>query len=306
MWNHLKKNHPPIFQKLSTSKKNCAKPEQPKLNSFSQYPQGSKENISLNRAVVDFVAGGLHSFNIVNEPNFIKMLGKLNKRYKVPSSQTIRTTAFDKRFDEIKDSLQNELNRLPEKHTINLTTDGWSSNDKQKSKYNSLTATYFDPIEKIHQTHVLAITPSTVSNTSEFILSEIVKALEGFDLQAKKFVYNLTTDTAAPMVKLAKITKGPNHTGWFKINRWLGCVGHRLHLVVTEALKVSGIRISTTKARDFTTKYTRNGQMRKQILWVTKPIKTYKSSLGDQTYKEYIFNINKLITNLYSRVVNSS
>ena len=67
------------------------------------------------------------------------------------------------------------------------------------------------------------------------------------------------------MVKLAKLTKGPNYNGWFRINRWLGCVGHRLHLVVTEALKVSGIRISTTKVGDFATKYTRNGQMRKQM-----------------------------------------
>ena len=58
---------------------------------------------------------------------------------------------------------------------------------------------------------MLPITPSTVSSTSEFILSEVVKTLEGFDLQAKNFVYNLTTDTAASMVKLAKLTKGPNY-----------------------------------------------------------------------------------------------
>ena len=68
---------------------------------------GPKENITLNKAVVYFVAGGFNSFDIVNEPNFAKLLGRLNIRYKVPSSQTIRTTAFVKRYEEIKESLQN-------------------------------------------------------------------------------------------------------------------------------------------------------------------------------------------------------
>ena len=88
---------------------------------------------------------------------------------------------------------------------------------------------------------------------------KIVKALVGFNLQSKNLIYSLTTDTTAPVIKLAKITKRQNYTGWFKINRWLGCIAYRLRLVVTEALKNSDIRISTTKARDFTTKYTRNG-----------------------------------------------
>ena len=65
---------------------------------------------------------------------------------------------------------------------------------------------------------MLATTPSTVSNTSEFNLSEVVKALEGLTYKRKNLVYNLTTDTSAPMVKLAKITKGPNYTRWFKID----------------------------------------------------------------------------------------
>ena len=45
--------------------------------------------------------------------------------------------------------------------------------------------------------------------TSENTLNEIVKILEKFELQNKKFVYNLTTDTASVMTKLIKLVISP-------------------------------------------------------------------------------------------------
>ena len=89
--------------------------------------------------------------------------------------------------------------------------------------------------------------------------------MERFGLQHKNFSYTLTTDTASTMTKLSKLASKSSYTGWLKFEHWIGCVAHRMHLVVSNSLKDTQIKIVIDKVRSFTTKYARNGKLRGEM-----------------------------------------
>ena len=200
MWQHLKIAHPTLHDILKKPKDIA--PKQPKLiQEF--YPLGSSRHQFLNKFVINFVCAGLHPFSIVDEPHFRSLINAIDPKYKLPSRKTVSDNLLDIRYNEVIANFKNILQKLPENHQIAITTDGWSSNDKNKSKYNSLTCQFFDS-SRI-RSFTLGIKGSTFSQNSQNILSEIQAMLAPYDLESKKFEYFLITDTAAPMKKLMKL-----------------------------------------------------------------------------------------------------
>ena len=57
----------------------------------------------------------------------------------------------------------------------------------------------------------------------------------------------------------------PEYDGWFYINKWVGCICHKLHLVVSLSAKDSLLKKSLKDARDLTTMYSRNGTLRQEL-----------------------------------------
>lgn len=270
LWLHLQSNHNQLYTKLQDSKK--PKPQtsvQTKLSDHNTYPTGSKEHKDFVRQIVIFIVTGFHSFRIVDEPQFRILLSNLNKRFVVPSSQTIRTTAFEACYKDTVEEMCEIFAKLPPRTLIHLTTDGWNSNDKFKSKYNSLTATFYEEHNESYRTLVLGISPSTTSNTAEFILAELVQIMERYRIQTGHFEFTLTTDTASVMKKLAKLTNTDIYNGWFKVSHWFGCIGHRLHLAITRGQKGTTIYEAVAKAREFTSKYSRNSSLRSDLSSLT-------------------------------------
>ena len=155
--------------------------------------------------LLDFIIAGKHSFNIAEESYFKKFVECLNPKFDIPCEKTIRTSLLEKRYDEVVKKLTEIIKLLSSGQTISLTTDGWTSRDRLRSKYNSLTMSFFDKDAKKRLTYALGISPSTVSQTSEFLLSEIVKILERYEMQEKNFKFVLTTDTANVMKGIPKI-----------------------------------------------------------------------------------------------------
>lgn len=149
--------------------------------------------------------GGYHSFNVVEQPKFKQFVQELDPKYSLPSEKTVRTTLLDTKFEEIMTKIKNTIDTMPNNTTVCLTTDGWASRDRNLSKYNSLTMTFINPNEHQKETITFGIAPSTCSQTAENCLASITEILERYNMQEKKFIYYLTTDTAAVMQKIIKI-----------------------------------------------------------------------------------------------------
>ena len=61
------------------------------------------------------------------------------------SSITVFICPPAKQYTQTTLKIKATLQRLPDDTTIHFTADSWSSVDKEKSKYNSLTASFYDP-----------------------------------------------------------------------------------------------------------------------------------------------------------------
>ena len=90
MWTHLKNRHKKVYDYLRPEVKGD---QQAKITEFAvkeKYPQGSLKKKTIDRKIIELIIGGLHPFQIVDEPEFVKLLEILDPRYKVPSRQTVR------------------------------------------------------------------------------------------------------------------------------------------------------------------------------------------------------------------------
>lgn len=168
MWDHLHRHHIEIHSSIKGQKNQA--PIQPKISEHAFFPLGSAEKKLIDRALVEFVVGGFHSFRIVEEDSFKKFCKTLNPKYQPPSCQTIANNLLDNAYQECLDRTLQDLMNLPNGHLLTLTTDGWQSTDRDHSKYNSLTASYFEPESSQIKTRTLGIKPNCESQTSQLIL----------------------------------------------------------------------------------------------------------------------------------------
>ena len=94
----------------------------------------------------------------------------MNPKFDIPYDKKIRTNLLEKRSNDVVRKLAAKIKSKPSGQTVSLTMDGWSSRDRIKSKYNSLTMSFFDKEAKKQVTFALGISLSTVNQTSEILL----------------------------------------------------------------------------------------------------------------------------------------
>ncbi|GES76109.1 zinc finger BED domain-containing protein 1-like [Rhizophagus clarus] len=78
---------------------------------------------SLTKNVIGFIIGTVQPLNVVEDPDFIRMIKGFDKRYKVPCTKTIKSR-ISKIFEIGENTLKNQLAQV--RH-ISLTLDAWSS-----------------------------------------------------------------------------------------------------------------------------------------------------------------------------------
>ncbi|EXX52968.1 hypothetical protein RirG_248350 [Rhizophagus irregularis DAOM 197198w] len=93
----------------------------PSESSIKSYKNSKQESLTQN--VIGFVIGTVQPLNVVEDPDFIKMINGFDKHYKVPCTKTIKNR-ISKTFEIGKVTLKNQLVQV--KH-ISLTLDAWSS-----------------------------------------------------------------------------------------------------------------------------------------------------------------------------------
>ncbi|CAB4415605.1 unnamed protein product [Rhizophagus irregularis] len=93
----------------------------PPESSIKPYKHSKQESLTQN--VIGFVIGTVQPLNVVEDPDFIKMINGFDKRYKVPCTKTIKNR-ISKTFEIGKVTLKNQLVQV--KH-ISLPLNAWNS-----------------------------------------------------------------------------------------------------------------------------------------------------------------------------------
>lgn len=88
----------------------------------------------MNDLVVDFVVNGAHTFSVVQEPSFVKMLQYLAPTQKVLTRRML-VTKIDEKFLEMKCRLQDTFQHL---NYVTVTADCWSSHHRYRLAYSIL------------------------------------------------------------------------------------------------------------------------------------------------------------------------
>ena len=88
------------------------------------YDFDSDRFISITDHVVEFLAETNQPLSLVDNQAFIKLLSKLDNKYKLPGRQTITNKTLKDKAEIIKSKIKIELD---EAEFISVTLDGWSS-----------------------------------------------------------------------------------------------------------------------------------------------------------------------------------
>ena len=86
-------------------------------------PYDPSKQESLTKNVMGFVIGTVQPLSIVEDPDFINMINRFDKRYKIPCTKTLKDRIFTT-YEVGKDTLKNQFTQI---QYISLTVDAWSS-----------------------------------------------------------------------------------------------------------------------------------------------------------------------------------
>ena len=140
MWQHLKRSHVTVHNQLKKQKDIAPKTAKTdtRILSIRVKPAPISKQIC-NK----FCLRRLASLYIVDEPYFRSMISATDQKYQIPTRKTVSDNLLDMQYKEVGANFKSILEKLPQNHQIAITTDGWSSTDKNKSKYNSLNCQFF-------------------------------------------------------------------------------------------------------------------------------------------------------------------
>ncbi|GBC01569.1 hypothetical protein RclHR1_42360001, partial [Rhizophagus clarus] len=103
---------------IKYEEKESRNPPEPSVKSYKHSVQES-----LTKNVIEFIIRTVQPLNVVEDPDFIRMIKGFDKRYKVPCTKTIKSR-ISKIFEIGKNTLKNQLAQV--RH-ISLILDAWSS-----------------------------------------------------------------------------------------------------------------------------------------------------------------------------------
>ncbi|CAB5366387.1 unnamed protein product [Rhizophagus irregularis] len=206
----------------------------PSESSIKSYKNSKQESLTQN--VIGFVIGTVQPLNVVEDPDFIKMINGFDKHYKVPCTKTIKNR-ISKTFEIGKVTLKNQLVQV--KH-ISLTLDAWSS--PAHLPYLGVTAHWitsdFEPNEVL-----LSIKELPYPYGATEIQEHLIDLFYEWEIESK--IIALVTDNGS------NIKKACNEIG---IGERIPCAAHTFQLSIEKGLdkirqlvdKLNNIRWNST------------------------------------------------------------
>ena len=189
------------------------------------------ESGKLTSAVEDYIIQTNQSLNMVENPAFRKMMFAFNSGYVAPSRKTI-TSNIDKKVVENKLALKNEIAEdIKETKTGNVTTDGGPSQNKNKTKKNTVTFSRITSDWKM-KTDTLALVVAEGSQTGVVIRTVVKDVLDQFGYE--DWDINMTTDDASAP-RSARAPNRHQEVG-LRVKYDTMCLDHQIHLLVRNAL----------------------------------------------------------------------
>lgn len=208
------------------------KPKVSILNYFSHKKCITKiESVKLTSAVEDYIIQINQSLNMVENPAFRKMLFAFNSGYVAPSRKTI-TSSIEKKVVEKKLALKQEIAEdIKETKTGNVTTDGGPSQNKNKTKKNTVTFSRITSDWKM-KTDTLALMVAEGSQTGVVIRTAVKDVLEQFGNE--DWDINMTTDDAG--AALSAMAPNRHQEVGLQVKYNTMCLDHQFHLLVRNSL----------------------------------------------------------------------
>jgi len=183
-------------------------------------PVGASRRKVIDQQVLRMIVKEYFPFSVVEDREFIKLIGMLNSGYTLPSRKILTTSLLPVIYNEVYEKVRNDINSNA--HYVSLTTDSWTS--VKNESYTAVTAHYIDK-DCILKTYLLSCFKYSESHTSENLKNELIRVVSEWGLQNK--IAACTSDNAS------------NITGAISLCNWrhIGCFAHSLNLAVQHALK---------------------------------------------------------------------
>ncbi|XP_037819087.1 E3 SUMO-protein ligase ZBED1-like, partial [Lucilia sericata] len=236
---HLYSQHPTVSLKKVRNHHEDSDDETPstsnkqmKLDDYNIRIRMSKAmEEKIHNALLQMITIDLRPLSIVENIGFQEFTKALNPDYKLPNRITLTKSllpkVYDKRLLEVKHMLRDIDN-------ICITTDGWTSISNES--YISITAHFISPDWK-QKTVFISCFKTMKDHTAQNLKDEICQVLQEWGMDSK--ITCVLSDNAANIVAAIK------KTDWTH----LSCLAHNLHLVVTDALKISEINEIIVKCK---------------------------------------------------------
>ena len=192
-------------------------------------PYDPSKQESLTKNVMGFVIGTVQPLSIVEDPDFINMINRFDKRYKIPCTKTLKDRIFTT-YEVGKDTLKNQFTQI---QYISLTVDAWSS--PAHLPYLGITAHWvtskFEPQEVL-----LSMEELPYPHSAFEIQDHLFDILHEWDISLK--ITSIITDNGSNMVKACNN---------MKIGERIPCAAHTLQLSIGKGLDVIKILIGKCK-----------------------------------------------------------
>lgn len=156
---------------------------------------------SMDLAVVNFIVDGLHSFGVVEQPAFIKLLQNPSSNYSVMSRTTLRNQ-IEKHAKMMKESVKNTMQQI---EYIATTTDCWTAH---RQSFLGVTAHWLDPESLQRQSAALACRRLKGSHTHDLLASSLDEIHTEYSIRGK--IVRTTTDNASNFVKAFRVFASEN------------------------------------------------------------------------------------------------
>jgi hypothetical protein len=185
------------------------------------------DHAKFTEAVADYIVQTNQSLATIENPAFRKMLFTINSNYVAPSRITI-TNRIDQKITAKKKELKEEiLKDIATTNTLAVTSDGGPSQNKNKTKKNTVTAHRVSDEWKM-KSDTLALKVAEGSQSGPVLRKVVKDVLDDFG--NNEWDVNMTTDDASA----ARSSRDPNRhpeVGLY-VKYDVPCLDHQIHLLV--------------------------------------------------------------------------
>lgn len=185
-----------------------------------KYKVTSEKKRQYDRKLVLFAAKDMWPMTIADGDGFRELMEFADPRYQCPSRQHLTSTLLPQVYDEEKQKLKAQLERV---EWVSTTTDCWTS--VNNTGFMAITIHFYDAVKQQLATKLLSCKVLHGSHTGVAIREEHEAVAEEFGVKDK--LVAVTTDCASNNVLAFKETP----------YRWVPCLAHRLNTAVQKSVK---------------------------------------------------------------------